>query len=97
MEIVNTAINATVIAAVALVLGWFAKGRFEAVQQQFQAVHRQIEAVQKQVERVDARVDDLQASFDAMRNQFQGSLDAMRSDLTQVALAVGARPRAENA
>jgi len=71
MEIVYTAINAAVVAAVGLVLGWFAKGRFEAVQQQFHAV-------QKQVERMDARIDDLQTSFDAIRSQFQGSLDAMR-------------------
>jgi len=83
VEIVNTAISAAVVAAVGLILGWLAKGRFDTVQ--------------KQIEALDARVDGLHVSLDAMRNQFQGSLDSMRSDLTQVALAVGARPRAENA
>jgi outer membrane murein-binding lipoprotein Lpp len=44
------------------------------------------DAVEKQIEALGARIDGLQAS-----------VDAMRSDLTHVALAVGARPRAENA
>jgi hypothetical protein len=35
--------------------------------------------------RLDGRIDTLQSS-----------VDAMRSDLTQVALAVGTRPRAQN-
>jgi hypothetical protein len=40
------------------------------------------------------------ARFDALErrmDRFEASLDSMRSDLTQVALAVGARPRAQNA
>jgi outer membrane murein-binding lipoprotein Lpp len=44
------------------------------------------DAVEKQIEALGARIDGLQAS-----------VDATRSDLTHVALAVGARPRAENA
>jgi outer membrane murein-binding lipoprotein Lpp len=44
------------------------------------------DAVEKRIEALGARIDGLQAS-----------VDAMRSDLTHVALAVGARPRAENA
>ena len=43
------------------------------------------DAIQRQIEALGARVDGLQSS-----------VDAMRSDLTHVALAVGARPRAEN-
>jgi len=42
--------------------------------------------------RFDRRVDTLEGRFDGL----QGSIDAMRSDLTQVALAVGVRPRAQN-
>jgi len=32
----------------------------------------------------------------ARRDTLRSSVDAMRSDLTQVALAVGTRPRAQN-
>ena len=70
-------------AAVGLVLGWLGKGRFEAVD-------RRIDRLE---ERVDQRIDSLERRMDA----FQASMDAMRSDLTQVALAVGVRPRATNA
>jgi hypothetical protein len=44
-------------------------------------------------EQVDRRFEHLEARMDA----FQASLDSVRSDLTRVALAVGADPRAENA
>jgi hypothetical protein len=65
MEVTISVINAAVVAAVGLILGWIGKGRFDALERRME--------------------------------QFQGSLDSMRSDLTQVALAVGARPGAENA
>jgi biopolymer transport protein ExbB/TolQ len=39
---------------------------------------------------LERRIDRLEDRME----RFQGSLDGMRSDLTQVALAVGARPRA---
>jgi hypothetical protein len=42
--------------------------------------------------RLDHRIDSLERRMDG----FQSSVDAMRSDLTQVALAVGVRPRAQN-
>jgi hypothetical protein len=86
MEMVNTVVNAAVVAAVGLLLAWLAKGRFDAIHKQFEAIQRQFEAIQKQFEAIGPRIDGLQAS-----------VDGMRSDLTHVALAVGARPRAENA
>jgi hypothetical protein len=79
MEIVNTAINAGVVAAVGLTLAWLAKGRFQALERQISAV--------------DMRMDGPERRLDAM----QASIDALRSDVTRVALAVGARPQAENA
>jgi hypothetical protein len=44
-----------------------------------------------------ARFDALERRMDRLEASVNGSLNALRSDLTQVALAVGARPRAENA
>ena len=83
MEVAGVAINAAVVAVVGLVLGWLGKGRFEAMD-------RRIDRLE---ERLDLRIDSLERRMDA----FQASVDAMRSDLTQVALAVGVQPRATNA
>ena len=45
---------------------------------------------------LDRRIDRMEARLDGRIDTLQTSLDAMRSDLTQVALAVGVRPRAQN-
>jgi hypothetical protein len=76
MELVGTAINAAVVAAVGIVLAWLGKGKFDSQDRRMDRLE----------ERLEHRIDALQAS-----------VDAMRSDLTQVALAVGVRPRATNA
>jgi hypothetical protein len=75
MELVGTAVNAAVVAAVALILGWLGKGRFDAIDRRFDAQ--------------DQRMDRLKERLDR-------GMDAIRSDLTQVALAMGVRPRATN-
>jgi hypothetical protein len=85
MEILGTVVNAAVVAAVGLVLAFYLRGRFEQVDRRFEQVDRRFE-------QVDRRFDHLAARMDS----FQASLDATRSDLTRVALAVGAG-RAENA
>ena len=46
--------------------------------------------------RFDGRFDRLETRLDGRIDALQSSMDAMRSDLTQVALAVGVRPRAQN-
>jgi len=43
-----------------------------------------------------AEFDGLESRFDGRFDALESSMDAMRSDLTQVALAVGVRPRAQN-
>jgi hypothetical protein len=45
---------------------------------------------------VDGRIDRLEERLEHRIDGLQASVDAMRSDLTQVALAVGVRPRATN-
>jgi hypothetical protein len=80
---VGTLVNAVVVATVGLILGWLGKGQFEAVDRRLDRMEG----------RLDQRIDHLEQRMDG----FQASLDSMRSDLTQVALAVGVRPRATNA
>lgn len=45
----------------------------------------------------DRRIDRLEERLEHRIDSLQASVDAMRSDLTQVALAVGVRPKATNA
>ena len=52
-------------------------------------VHGRFDALDRKIDRLETRLD---GRIDAL----QSSMDAMRSDLTQVALAVGVRPRAQN-
>lgn len=77
MDLLATGINAAVVAAVGLLLGYLGKERFEAMD-------RQLEAIERRMDRLEDRMEG-----------FQGSLDSLRSDLTNVALAVGAKPTAE--
>jgi hypothetical protein len=44
----------------------------------------------------DRRIDRLEARLDHRIDGLQASAEAVRSDLTQIALAVGVRPRAGN-
>jgi hypothetical protein len=83
MELASVVVNAAVVGVVGLVLGWLGKGRFEAAD-------RRIDRLEQ---RVEHRIDSLERRMDT----FQASIDVMRFDLTQVALAVGVRPRATNA
>ena len=48
------------------------------------------------IDGLDSRFDGLESRFDRRFDALQSSMDAMRSDLTQVALGVGVRPRAQN-
>jgi hypothetical protein len=82
MDLLGSAINALVIWVVGLLLAWLGKGRFETMGRRFEAI--------------ETRIDRLEDRFEARMDGLQASVDGMRSDLTQVALAVGARPRATN-
>ena len=53
----------------------------------------QIHSVETQL---GGRIGSLEARLDGRIDTLQSSMDAMRSDLTQVALAVGVRLRAQN-
>ena len=83
MDPLNTVVNAVVVSVIGFALFWVGRGQFQALNRRFDAVDHRIDRLE---ERLDHRIDGLQAS-----------VDAVRSDLTQIALAVGVRPRAGNA
>jgi hypothetical protein len=86
MDLFVASINAVVVAAVGGIVAWLGKGRFDAIDRTFEG---RFEALDRKIDRLETRID---GRIDAL----QSSMDAMRSDLTQVALAVGFRPRAQN-
>ena len=81
METLSTVINAAVVAAVGLILGWLGKGR--------------INRLEARIDRLEARIDRLEAHIDRFEERNDARFDALRSDLTRIALAVGVRPEAE--
>lgn len=83
MDVIGTAINAAVVAMVGLILAWLGKGRFEAHD--------------RRLDRFEERVDRFEERMEHRMDTLQASIDSMRSDLTQVALAVGVQRRATNA
>ena len=78
----STVILGVLISAVGLTLGLITTG----LRREFAEFRREIKADLRAIEqRLDGRIDGL-----------QGTVDGMPSDLTQVALAVGVKPRASN-
>jgi hypothetical protein len=96
MELLQTVITSLVVAVVGGLVTVAMTG-------QFRSLHREMDA---RFGAVDGRLGTMEDRFGAIDRRFdavdrrlervEASMDGLRSDLTQVALAVGARPRAEN-
>jgi hypothetical protein len=86
MDLLVASINAVAVAVVGGAVAWLSKGRFDALDGK----------VDRLEARLDRRFDTLEGRIDGRFDTLQSSMDATPSDLTQVALAVGVRPRAQN-
>jgi len=82
MDLIGTLINSAVVTVVGIVLWVSISGRFTAQDER--------------MDRLDGRMDRLEGKIDRLEETVSGRIDALRSDLTQVALAVGAKPRRES-
>ena len=82
MEIATTVINAAVVAAVGLIVSWLVKGTIDRLENRLES---EIGALRAEMNERFVRLDD----------RIDRGFDSIRSDLTRVALAVGARPEAE--
>jgi hypothetical protein len=97
MDLLVASINAVVVTVVAGVVAWLFKGRFDALDRKIDALGTRLTGqIQSVGTQFDGRIGSLEARLDSRIDTLQSSMDAMRSDLTQVALAVGVRPRARN-
>src|SRR5262245_32241741 len=97
MDLLVASINAVVVTVVAGVVAWLFKGRFDALDRGIDAIDARLTGQIHSVEtQLVARIGPLEARLDGRIDTLRSSMDAMRSDLTQVALAVGVRPRAQD-
>jgi len=104
MDVIGSVVVSVLVIAVGVLLSWVTSGRFDEVNRRFEAVDRRFEAVDHRFDEVNHRFDEvheriarLEDRFDTRMDSFQASVDGRRSDLTAVALAVGARPRGHQA
>ena len=108
MDLLVASINAVVVAVVGGAVAWLSKGRFDALDGKVDRLEarldRRVDSLGSRFDgrfdsfeaRFDGRFDTLQSHLEGRIDTLQSSMDATRSDLTQVALAVGVRPRAQN-
>jgi hypothetical protein len=95
VELVGTAINAAVVAAVGLILGWLGKERIDRLDARIDRFDARIDRLEHRFDRLGDRFDRVDDRFDRLEQRMDQRFDALRSDLTRVALAVGVRPEAE--
>ena len=108
MELLGVAVNAVVVSAAGLSLWWVFRGRFAVIEARLGGVDHRIQGLEARIDdrmsglgtridgleaRIDHRIDGLEARIEKRMDGLQTSVDALRSDLTAVALAVGAHQR----
>lgn len=86
MDIVVPAVNAVVVAVAAFLVSWVGKERIDSLERR---IDQRFDAIDKRFEQVDRRFEQLDRRFEQVATE----IAVIRSDLTNVALAVGARPR----
>jgi uncharacterized coiled-coil protein SlyX len=104
LDLLGASINAAVVAVVGALLAWLGKGRFDALDRRIDRMETRLDGridtletrLEGRFETLESRLDHRADTLDGRIDALQSSVDAMRSDLTQVALAVGSRPRAQN-
>jgi hypothetical protein len=97
VEILQTLISALVVAGVGLILARLGNQRFEALEASLVRVEDRLDGridvldrkFGSKFEALDSKVD---SRFDAVDAKFDSKVDSLRADITQIALAVGARP-----
>lgn len=111
VEILQTAISALVVASAGLILARLGGQRFDALDASIGRVEQRLDGRMDALDaKFEARLDALDRKFDSkfagldakfdtkfdgLDAKFDKKVDSLRADLTQIALAVGARPARE--
>jgi hypothetical protein len=102
MDAVSTLVNAIPLLAVTVIGGWLLNGRLTRLErkvdalptrEEFGALEHRSDRFEQRVDAQFARVDSQFARVDAQFARVDSQFDTLRSDVTQIALAVGARTR----
>ena len=80
MDLSATLVNTFVVVAVGATLMYLTNDRFKTLRREIDGVRQELTGLRGEITRVDARLD--------------AGIAAVRSDIVQIALAVGARPNA---
>ena len=86
-------INAALLLVITIVLGWYLKDRFGAVDKRFDRQDDRMDDIAEQLVAVKTEVSGLRGRVDELSREVVG----IRADMVQIALAVGARTRPETA
>jgi tetrahydromethanopterin S-methyltransferase subunit G len=91
VELSSTLINAAVVAAVGIGLAYIMVDRFRFIERQFAEIDRRFEAIDHRFDAIDRRFEAIEHRIDRLDEK----IDAVRGDVTALAIAMGARPRAQ--
>ena len=89
MELVQTLVNAFIVAAVGAVLGLMVSGFRREFRNEIKGLRTELKA------EISGVRTELKGDIVELRKEMREEIRGVRSDLTQVALAVGAAPRAQ--
>lgn len=96
----STVILGVLVSAVGLILARITKGGSESSQREIGALRQEVGGLRQEFVEFRKEIKaDLRATeqrLDGRIDSLERTVDGMRSDLTQVALAVGVKPRASN-
>jgi hypothetical protein len=93
MDIFGPVLNAALVVLMTIVLTWFLRDRFESVDKRFDAQDERIDALGRELAATKTLVAALQGRTEELSREVVG----LRSDMVQIALAVGAQARPEPA
>jgi hypothetical protein len=94
VDLGGVVINALTVVAATAVITWFLHGRFEGVEKHILRLDDRLESVRSELRsELGAEIGSVRSELRGEISSMRSELVAMRSDLTAVALAVGARPR----
>jgi flagellar capping protein FliD len=99
MELLTPLVVGVVVVLLTGIQVWLNKGRFDKQDDRTDRLEERVDRLEERMyarfDGVDRRFDSLEERVDRRFEQLTSELAAMRSDLTQIALALGVRARPE--
>ena len=92
MDVLDTVVSTTVLVALGLVLAWMGNRRFEGTERRLAVMEQVITAQGSELRgEIAALGSELRGEIASQGSELRTEIRALRADLTQIALAVGAQ------